>query len=95
MRSPAWFKLKPKLSMEVVVTGGSAERVRWGDWREAVMLGFRYTHPRTGAATEIRQAVRVPRDLPFDLVIGERVDLVGQNPLTPPGGRVYCQARRH
>jgi bifunctional non-homologous end joining protein LigD len=29
VRSPAWLKLKPKLTLEVVVTGGSAERVRW------------------------------------------------------------------
>ena len=34
------------------------------------MLAFRYTHPRTGADVEIRQAARVPRDLPFDLMIG-------------------------
>ena len=57
VRSPAWLKLKPKLSLEVVVRGGSAERVRWSNWGEAVMLAFRYTHPRTGAAVEIRQAV--------------------------------------
>jgi hypothetical protein len=60
----------------VVVTGGSADRVRSGDWGEAVTLAFRYTHPRTGAEVEIRQAVRVPRDLPFALRIGERVPLV-------------------
>jgi len=41
-----------------------------------VMLELRYTHPRAGADVEIRQAVRVPRDLPFDLKIGERVGLV-------------------
>ena len=76
VRSPAWLKLKPKLSLGVVVTGGSAERIRWGDWDEAVMLEFRYTHPPTGADEEIRQAVRVPRDLPFDLRLGERVGLV-------------------
>ena len=40
------------------------------------MLEFRYTHPRTGADMEIRQAVRVPRDLPFALRIGEHVTLV-------------------
>jgi hypothetical protein len=40
------------------------------------MLAFRYAHPRTGADVEIRQAVRVPRDLPFALTIGERVQLV-------------------
>ena len=31
-RSPAWLKLKPKLTLELVVTGGSAERIAWGDW---------------------------------------------------------------
>jgi hypothetical protein len=76
VRSPAWLKLKPKLTLDVVVTGGSAERIRWGDWGEAVMLAFRYTHPRTGADVEVRQAVRVPRDLPFGLRIGERLALV-------------------
>jgi hypothetical protein len=40
------------------------------------MLAFRYMHPRTGAHVEIRQAVRVPRDLPFDLTIGARLPLV-------------------
>jgi hypothetical protein len=40
------------------------------------MLAFRYTHPRTGANVEIRQAVRVPRDLLFDLKIGTRLALV-------------------
>ena len=40
------------------------------------MLELRYTHPRTGADVEIRQAVRVPRDLPFDLTIGARLALV-------------------
>jgi hypothetical protein len=74
--SPAWLKLKPKLSLDVVLTGGSTDRIRWGDWGEAVMLAFRYTHPRTGADVEIRQAVRVPRDLPFDLQIGARHELV-------------------
>jgi bifunctional non-homologous end joining protein LigD len=56
VRSPTWLKLKPKLTLEVVVTGGSAERIRWGDWGEAVMLEFRYTHPRTGADARLRVA---------------------------------------
>jgi hypothetical protein len=64
VRSPSWLKLKPKLTLDVVVTGGSADRIRWGDWGEAVMLAFCYTHPRTGADVEIRQAVRAPRDSP-------------------------------
>jgi bifunctional non-homologous end joining protein LigD len=29
-RSPAWLKLKPKLTLDVVVTGGLAERIAWG-----------------------------------------------------------------
>jgi ATP-dependent DNA ligase len=66
IRSPAWLKLKPKLTLDVLVTGGSAERIRWGNWGEAVMLAFRYTHPRTAADVEIRQAVRVPRGEPLD-----------------------------
>ena len=58
------------------MTGVSADRVRRGDWGEGVMLAFRYTHPRAGADVEVRQAVRVPRDLPFDLTIGARLELV-------------------
>ena len=76
IRSPAWLKLKPKLTLTVMVTGGSSERITWGDWGEAVMLAFRYTHLRTGIDVEMRQAVRVPRDLPFDLRIGKRLALV-------------------
>ena len=57
------------------MTGGSAERAL-GDWGEAVLLAFRYTHPRTGADVKIRQAVRVPRDLAFDVTIGGRLALV-------------------
>jgi ATP-dependent DNA ligase len=76
VRAPAWLKLKPKLTLDVVVTGGSTDRIRWGDWGEAVMLAFRYMHPRTGVDVEIRQAVRVPRDLPFDLRIGAHLALV-------------------
>jgi ATP-dependent DNA ligase len=30
-RSPPWLKPKPKLTLEVVVTGGSAKRIAWGD----------------------------------------------------------------
>jgi hypothetical protein len=56
-----------------MVTGGSADRVHWG---EAVMFAFRCTHPRTGADMEIRQAVRLPRDLPFDVRVGESVVLM-------------------
>ena len=40
------------------------------------MLAFCYTHSRSGAHVEIRQAVRVPRDLPFELRICARVALL-------------------
>ena len=33
------------------------------------MRSFRHTHLQTGTDVEIREAVRVPRDLPFDLRI--------------------------
>ena len=46
-------------------------RIRWGDRGAAVLLAFHGTHPRTRADVEIRQAVRVPRGLPFDLMIVE------------------------
>ena len=59
-----------------MLTGGSDQRIAWGDWGEAVMLEFRYTHPRTGADVQTHQAVRVPRDLPFTRKIGQRVPLV-------------------
>ena len=32
IRSPAWLKVKPKVTLEVVVTGGSSEPIEWGDW---------------------------------------------------------------
>jgi len=75
-RSPAWLKLKPKLTLEVVVTGGSAAKIAWGDWGEAVMLELAYEHPRSGEPVHIRQAVRVARDQPFALEIGPRAELV-------------------
>jgi ATP-dependent DNA ligase len=50
-RSPAWLKLKPKLTLDVKVTGGSAERIAWGDRGEAVMLELVYKHPRALAGS--------------------------------------------
>jgi hypothetical protein len=35
-RSPAWLKLKPKLTLDVTVTGRSDQRIASGDWGEAV-----------------------------------------------------------
>jgi hypothetical protein len=40
------------------------------------MLAFRYTHPRTGADVEIRQAVRVSRGEPLDVQIGQPAELI-------------------
>ena len=75
-RSPAWLKLKPKLTLDVRVTGGSADRIAWGDWGESVTLELAYNHPRTGMLTQIRQAVRIVRHEPFDLRTGKRAQLV-------------------
>ena len=74
--SPAWLKVKPKLELDVTVTGGSAQRIAWGDWGEAVMLELAYTHPRTGKRTQIRQAVRIARHEPFELRTRKRAQLV-------------------
>ena len=74
--SPAWLKLKPKLTLDVKVTGGSGERIAWGDWGEAVMLEFAYRHPRTRKRTQIHQAVRIARQQPFELKVGGRASVV-------------------
>jgi hypothetical protein len=74
-RSPAWLKLK--LTLETVVTGGSAKPIPWATGAEAVMLELRYSHyPRDGSLVEIRQAVRIPRHEPFEVRIGSRAELV-------------------
>jgi hypothetical protein len=76
VRSPVWLKLKPKVTLEAVVTAGSTKAIPWGDWGLAVMLELRYVHPRTGDAVEIRQAVRIRRDEPFELRTGARAELL-------------------
>ena len=58
------------------VTGGSEERIAWGDWGEAVMLELAYKHPRTGKRTVIKQAVRVARQEPFELKVGLKAAVV-------------------
>lgn len=75
-RSPARLKLKPKLTLEVLVTGGSAKRIAWGDWGEAVMLALAYEHPRSKQTVQIRQALRIARDQPFELRTGGHAELV-------------------
>ena len=72
--------VQARLARHAVERAGlDAARVWWHCFQlggEAGMLEFSYTHPRTGADLRIHQAVRVPRGLPFDLRIGERVVLV-------------------
>jgi ATP dependent DNA ligase domain len=75
-RSPAWLKLKPKLTLDVTVTGGSGDRIAWGDWGEAVNLEVVCKHPCTGERMRIRQAVRIARAQPFDLQVGSPASLV-------------------
>ena len=67
--------------------------VRWGDCGEAMMLAFRYTHPRACADVEIRRAVRVPRDFPLELTIGGRVQFVCWG-VMPSGMRRYPVSAR-
>jgi hypothetical protein len=40
------------------------------------MLDLSYKHLRTGRRTEIRQAVRIARDQPFELQVGARASVV-------------------
>ena len=75
-RSPAWWKVKAKLTLEVTVTGGTGELVAWGDWGVASWLDLAYRHPRTGALIENRQAVRVPRGEDVAVRIGAHAELV-------------------
>ena len=75
-RSPAWLKVKNKVTLEAVVAGGSGELVAWGDRGVAAHLELTYRHPRTGAQVAIEQAVRVPRGEDFSLRVGRRAELV-------------------
>ena len=76
MRSPAWLKVKAKLTLSVTVTGGSAERIAWGDWGEAAHLTLEYLHPRTGLLKALKQAVRVPRGDGFGLRVGQKAEVL-------------------
>jgi hypothetical protein len=68
--------VKPKVTLEVIVTGGSSEPIQWGDWGLAVMIDIAYTNPRDGKLVEIRQAVRIRRDEPFTVHARQRAELV-------------------
>ena len=75
-RSPAWLKAKPRLVLDVHVTGGSAERIRWGHWGEAIELELSYEHPRRGDRVAITRAFRIPRDQLFELRLGQAAQIV-------------------
>jgi hypothetical protein len=69
--------VKPKLTLEVVITGGSPTLIPWGDRGQAVMLELRYEHPREGTPVRIRQAVRVQREEQvLSVHAGRRAELV-------------------
>jgi hypothetical protein len=89
LRSPAWLKVKAKITLDVTVTGGDPTPVVWGDWGLAVRLEFTYQHPRTGAAIAVAQAVRIRRDGPFELRVGEQAEVIcwGVMPSGCPGTR--------
>lgn len=72
----------------MIVTGGSAERIAWGDWGEAVMLAMDYAHPRTTERVSIRQAVSLARQQAV-WVRGHR-GVLG----VMPSGRVTTSAER-
>jgi class 3 adenylate cyclase/tetratricopeptide (TPR) repeat protein len=60
--------LKPKLTLDVIVTEGSAERIAW--------VTMAYKPPRMGERTAIKQAVRIARQEPFELKVGKRASVV-------------------
>jgi hypothetical protein len=68
--------VKPKITLETVVMGGSSEPITWGDWGLALMLDIACKHPRDGKVIQIHQAVRIRRDEPFSLQARERAELV-------------------
>ena len=55
-----WPKVKLKLSLDVTVTGGSAEVIPWGDQGQAVMLELRHGHSRQNTQVTFGREVRVP-----------------------------------
>jgi bifunctional non-homologous end joining protein LigD len=59
VRSPAWLKVKHRLTLRVQVLDGSPALVKWGDRGWAAKVRLAYTHPRTGALTTIDELVRV------------------------------------
>jgi hypothetical protein len=71
VRSPAWLKVKYRLTLRVQILDGSPALVRWGDWGWAAKVRLAYTHPRTGAFTAIDELVRVTDRDDWALRLGE------------------------
>src|SRR6185503_8980940 len=72
-RSPAWLELKPKLTLDVTVTGRSDQRIASGDWGEAVKqersILSRYFIP---SITDLPTWARSPSLSPADSQEGRR-----------------------
>jgi hypothetical protein len=71
VRSPAWLKVKHRLTLRVQILDGSPALVRWGDWGWAAQVQLTYTHPRTGALMTIEELVRVTNPEGWTLRLGE------------------------
>jgi hypothetical protein len=71
MRSPAWLKVKHRLTLRVQVLDGSPALVKWGDWGWAAKVRLTYMHPRTDARTTIDELVRVTDLDGWKLRLGE------------------------
>jgi hypothetical protein len=71
VRSPAWLKVKHRVTLRVRVRAGEPELVRWSDWGWAARVQLAYTHPRTGALTTIEELVRVTDPDAWTLRLGE------------------------
>jgi hypothetical protein len=71
VRSPAWLKVKHRLTLQVQVLDGSPALVKWGDWGWAAKVRLAYAHPRTGALATIDEVVRVTDPESWALRLGE------------------------
>jgi len=58
IRSPAWLKVKPKVTLDIVVTGGSSRLNPVGRSEAG-------GHPRLRLLIQIRHAIRIRRDESF------------------------------
>jgi bifunctional non-homologous end joining protein LigD len=71
VRSPAWLKVKHRLTLRVQVLDGSPDLVKWDDWGRAAKVRLAYTHPRTGTPTSVNELVRVTDPEGWTLRLGE------------------------